>query len=62
VNWTGIEIETIELTDAAGKLIYRESINSGNQSSIQTAGMSKGVYFIRLIGTNGTLVRQLIKQ
>jgi hypothetical protein len=62
VNWTGIEIENIELTDAAGKLIYRESINSENQSSIQTTGMSKGVYFIRLIGTNGTLVRQLIKQ
>jgi hypothetical protein len=62
VNWTGIEIESIELTDAAGKLILRESINSGNTSSILTAGMSKGVYFIRLIGTNGTLVRQLIKQ
>jgi hypothetical protein len=62
VNWTGIDIENIELTDAAGKLIYSETINSGNNSSIQTAGMSKGVYFIRLIGTNGTLVRQLIKQ
>ena len=62
VNWTGIEVESIELTDAAGKLIFTESINSGNKSIVQTAGLSKGIYFIRLIGTNGTLVRQLIKQ
>jgi len=62
INWTGLEIETIELTDAAGKLIKKESVLGKNETSVQTTSLSKGVYFIRLIGSKGTLVRQLIKQ
>jgi hypothetical protein len=61
IQWAGVNFETIELTDAFGKLISRISVSDLTSYELMSKELSKGLYFIHLYGTDHSHVRQLIK-
>jgi hypothetical protein len=62
LSWTGITIEHIELMDATGKNVGNYNVENTSEFTLTSPHLSKGIYFVRLIGQEGTLVRQLIKE
>jgi hypothetical protein len=50
---------SIEVTDAEGRLIYKNR-ESQNNSSIEINGLAKGLYIVRLVGTNTAVNRKLV--
>lgn len=62
MKWSGLEVESIDLMDAAGKIVGTYTISNTSEFTLNAPQLSKGVYFVRLIGQEGTLVRQLIKE
>lgn len=62
VNWEGTSFERIELVDAVGKMILSKSLFSQAGTSISLQDFSEGMYLVRLVGSERTIVRQLIKK
>ncbi|CAN5800888.1 hypothetical protein BH11BAC4_BH11BAC4_13410 [soil metagenome] len=61
ISATGTGSYSIELIDAGGKKLYQEKI-SGYFSRINTAGLSKGIYFVKLVGEKMVMVKKLVIQ
>lgn len=62
VSWSNVSLEKIELIDASGKIIAHNKITNETEFAFKTSALSNGVYFIRLIGSQGTLVRKIVKE
>ncbi len=60
VNYAS-EDYTIEITDAAGKLILSQQAQTAQQV-LAIGELSKGIYFIRLHDTEKTVVRKFVKE
>jgi hypothetical protein len=62
VSWSGGEMNALELTDAAGRLVFCSDVNGQNSIQWPVAQLQSGVYYLRLIGTAGTWVKQVVKE
>lgn len=55
------EVETYQVVDVNGNLVYSGNINSNN-TTIQTDQLAAGVYFIRLVSDQKIITEKLIRQ
>jgi hypothetical protein len=57
------KIDKIEVFDVTGKVIMskKEYSSSGNQISIDIASASQGIYFLKIIANNQSIVKRIIK-
>jgi hypothetical protein len=62
VSWSGGEMNALELTDAAGRLVFCSDVNGQNSIEWPVAQLQSGVYYLRLIGNVGTWVKQIVKE
>ena len=61
VSWSGGEMNALELTDAAGRLVFCSDVNGQHSIEWPVSHLQSGVYYLRLIGTAGTWVKQVVK-
>lgn len=54
-------VKRLEISDITGKLILQSDIK-GSETSVDITRYSKGIYFIRFIGKNNSIVKKIIKQ
>jgi poly(beta-D-mannuronate) lyase len=53
----------MQVVDVSGKILFTQSIENKEQIRLETTFLSsKGLYFIKLIGNNGVVVKKVIKQ
>jgi hypothetical protein len=50
----------LTVMDINGKTIFENTVNAGQQVSLDLSFYPGGYYFVRLISDNGTLTRKLI--
>jgi O-glycosyl hydrolase len=51
----------LTITDLTGKLVYQQEINS-IEMTINTSGLDKGLYFVKISGNNQSIVSKLVIQ
>jgi hypothetical protein len=56
------QVNTIEITDANGKVFKQLNVDHLNESVVDISNMSAGVYFVHVTSNEGRSVYQLIKQ
>jgi hypothetical protein len=61
ISWNGINAEEIELMDASGRILLKESL-LGIDHSIDVSPYANGVYFVKIIGENESYIRKFQKQ
>ena len=61
VSWSGGEMNALELTDAAGRLVFCSDVNGQHSIEWPVSHLQSGVYYLRLIGNAGTWVKQVVK-
>lgn len=60
--WTTSDMQDMELVDAAGRLVFTKNISGKNELVVNMEVLQSGVYFVRMIGHSGTVVRQVVKK
>jgi subtilisin-like proprotein convertase family protein len=61
VTWDG-SISYIEITDVRGRLLNRVEVSDVNETQLDVATYSSGIYLLHIVGDNGRTVIDLIKQ
>jgi len=61
IEWTG-SINYIEITDVRGRILQRVEVLDVNKTQLDVAEYSSGVYLVNIVGDNGKVVFDLIKQ
>lgn len=61
VTWDG-NINYIEITDVRGRLLNRVEVSDVNETQLNLATYSSGIYLLHIVGYNGRTVVDLIKQ
>lgn len=61
VTWDG-NISYIEITDVRGRLLNHVEVSNLNETKLDVAVYSSGVYLLHIVGDNGRTVIDLIKQ
>jgi len=54
-------VKRLEISDITGQLILQSDIK-GSETSVDITKYSKGIYFIRFIGKNNSVVKRIVKQ
>ena len=60
VSITGDKMEQITVTDIIGKIVLQKSIASSNNTTLNVAGLSKGIYSVNVKNVFGTQSTKLI--
>lgn len=61
LNISCVQMNKIEIVNALGQVVYSNSIVN-NDFTVDLTSYSKGFYFIRLSGDNGTVIKKFIKE
>lgn len=62
IKWEELKVDFVEMTDAFGRIVSKNTVTNTNSFNLSAENSSVGIYFVRLIGENGTYTRRLIKQ
>ena len=54
--------ERIEVIDISGRVIRSFPFAENGRITVATGGWSAGVYFLRITGSEGTIIEKIIKQ
>jgi hypothetical protein len=46
----------VEMTDPAGRLIYRDNLSAEQERTLSVAGIAAGIYFIRIVSEDGSTI------
>jgi hypothetical protein len=57
VSWNGTQVQTVQVFDATGRMIYEENVNGRTQVQLNTSDWAMGIYSIRLTGESTQTVR-----
>jgi hypothetical protein len=60
VSWEG-EVQSLQLLDAAGKLVYLVETIGKNEITLSSASMAAGVYYVALRHAKGTSTAKILK-
>jgi len=58
----GAGVKKIEVINASGKLIMTKEVKGGEKNQINIENQARGIYFIKIISTEGTSVKKIIKK
>lgn len=61
ISWDG-KIRYIEITDVRGRRLNRVEVSDVNETKLDVATYSSGIYLLHVVGDNGRTVIDLIKQ
>jgi hypothetical protein len=59
INSNG-HLVNVEVLDITGKIVISEAIN-GSKTTLNTAGLNNGVYFVRINNGESVITKRLIK-
>ena len=61
-NSINASIQNIELSDLNGRVVKNVNFTNGNETQINISDISQGVYLMKIISSQGTLVKKVIKE
>jgi len=56
LNYNQLTNDTLSIFDVTGKLVYSETVNNTNTTTINTSEFTRGVYFYKLVDTSTGLI------
>ena len=60
IRWRGTHLKSAQLTSITGAIIATAIPTNQQQLQLQTAGLARGIYFLRFQTSEGLLVRKLV--
>lgn len=62
INWQDLSVEEVTISDLSGKIVAAVDLTTTTQTSLNTTGWQRGVYFVTLMTKDGVGVRKLVVQ
>jgi hypothetical protein len=58
-----VDLQTVQLFNAAGQLVWEKHYNGTAERliNVSTSNLAKGIYVLKLVYTNKTIVERLVK-